>query len=114
MIDKQSCVKLFFGPYKTPRFDPGDIVIDQLRGAVRLVRMSRALIPWPIGVGGHPKTSSPALYKGLARAVRKESSAAIQHWFGVSENMVTRWRKSLGVKKYNAGTTLLKKANGRV
>jgi hypothetical protein len=34
----------------------------------------------------------------LARAVRTESAAAVQYWWGVSGNTVTLWRKILGVE----------------
>jgi hypothetical protein len=33
----------------------------------------------------------------LVRAVRSESSIAIQHWFGVTVTTVWRWRKAFGV-----------------
>jgi hypothetical protein len=33
----------------------------------------------------------------LARAVRHESVVAIQHWWGVCNGVVHRWRRALGV-----------------
>src|SRR5262249_29899305 len=33
----------------------------------------------------------------LARAIRHESAAALGYWWGVSEGVVCRWRKALGV-----------------
>jgi hypothetical protein len=43
----------------------------------------------------------------LARAVRLESSLAIQYWWGVTESTVWMWRQALGVERYNEGTTRL-------
>jgi hypothetical protein len=37
----------------------------------------------------------------LARAVRKESAAAVQHWWGVSRSTVMKWRKALGADRRN-------------
>jgi hypothetical protein len=36
----------------------------------------------------------------LARAVRLESSKAIQYWWGVTDGVVWRWRKALGVTRF--------------
>jgi hypothetical protein len=33
----------------------------------------------------------------LARAVGHESAAAVMHWWGVTDGVVWRWRKALGV-----------------
>jgi hypothetical protein len=43
----------------------------------------------------------------VARAVRSESSLAIQHWWGVNFRTVWCWRQALGVPPYNEGTTRL-------
>ena len=37
----------------------------------------------------------------LARAIRHESAAAIQCWWGVSNGVVHRWRRALGVTRTN-------------
>jgi hypothetical protein len=68
--------------------------------------MSDAKIPWPIGKKGRAK--SLILYKGLAKAVCKESHQAIRYWWGVGGNTVWRWRKALGVRPINEGTHRLK------
>jgi hypothetical protein len=46
----------------------------------------------------------------LARAVCLESSLSLQHWFGVSEFTVWKWRKALGVERFNEGSTRLRQA----
>ena len=43
----------------------------------------------------------------LVRAVRLESETAICHWFGVGITTVWKWRKALGVKSINEGTSAL-------
>jgi hypothetical protein len=44
----------------------------------------------------------------LARAVRCESSLAIQYWWGVKVVTVWQWRKALGVGRYNEGSAKLR------
>jgi hypothetical protein len=68
---------------------------------------TNALIPWPRcrsldrPLGG----SGLLLDETLPRAVRHESALAIQHWWGVSDGVVCRWRKALGVGRAgNEGT----------
>jgi hypothetical protein len=46
----------------------------------------------------------------LARAVRLESALALQHWFGIKSETVTRWRRILGVPKWNPGSVRLRRA----
>jgi hypothetical protein len=60
-----------------------------------------APIPWPRcrlvgGTGG----SGLLVDEELARAVRNESSLAIQHWFGVSIRTVWCWQKAFGVTQW--------------
>lgn len=40
---------LHFGPYHAPPFHYGDVVMDEVRGEVTVVKLSGARIPWPIG-----------------------------------------------------------------
>ena len=48
------------------------------------------------------------IFKGLARAIRKESGVAICHWWGVTNQTVTKWRKALGVGPVTPGTRRLR------
>jgi hypothetical protein len=71
--------RLHFGPYRTPRFRIGQRVEDERRGLVRIVGMSDGPNQWPIGQTKRAK--SLVLFRGLARAVRREAAAAGMHWW---------------------------------
>jgi hypothetical protein len=100
--------QLLFGPYKTPHFRYGSVVMCELRGEVELVGLREAPIPWPVGrrVGRHGSSRGLVLYAGLARAVRQETSLAVAHWWGVTGQTVTIWRKALGVGPTTTGTSV--------
>jgi len=102
--------RLHFGPYATPRFRIGQRVVDLRRGTVRIVGLSDGPIQWPIAAG--PGGLSLVLYRGLARAVRRESNAAVAYWFGVTGQTVTKWRRALGVR-HPEGDRCLQAANGK-
>ena len=72
------------GSYSTPAFDYGDVVECARRGEVRIVGLSEAPIPWPIGQTlprGNARTL--VLYADLAEAVKRESAEAVMHFWGV-------------------------------
>jgi hypothetical protein len=98
------------GTYHTPRFRYGRRVQCQVRGNVTIVGLTDARISWPVcsGVGESSGRTSLAVYKDLARAVRRESAQAIAHWWGVSVQTVSKWRKVLGVEQNNTGTRRLR------
>jgi hypothetical protein len=75
-------VQLLFGPYRTPRCRVGQRVRCAVRGTVVVVGLSDAPLPWPLCRCG--KWRVPVVYKGLARAVRRESELAVAHWWGVT------------------------------
>ena len=97
------------GTYRTPRFRYGDVAFCAVRGAVMLVGLSAGRIPWPVGQRGSAK--SLAVFGGLAEAVRRESATAVCHWWGVTAQTVSRWRRALGVGPVTEGTHRLKSAN---
>ena len=94
------------GKYRTPRFRYGRKVLCEVRGEVTITGMTDAPIPWPIGKGGRGRHSL-VVYKGLARAVRRESEQAICHWWGVRTTTVWKWRKALGIGPITEGTSRL-------
>lgn len=102
--------KLIGGPYLTPKFKLGDRVRCLMRGEVTIVGLSDSRIPWPIGKTKRAK--SFVIFKDLETALRLESATAICHWWGVTPQTVTVWRKALGVQRQNEGTTALKAEYG--
>ncbi len=105
--------KLRFGTYETPRFEYGDIVSDEIHGDVRIVGLTDAQIPWCIGQPLNSRSLRVIiLFDVLVDAVKQESNQAIAHWWGVSGQTVTKWRKALGVDR-TAGSEQLREEHGR-
>jgi hypothetical protein len=77
-------------------------------GEVVIRAISDAPIPWPLCRSGYGLV--PVVYKGLLRAVRREAAQAVVHWWGTSIHCVWKWRKALGVERFNDGTMRLKRA----
>jgi hypothetical protein len=94
------------GTYRTPRFRYGQRVRCRVRGEVVITGTTDTPIPWPVGKGGRGPHSL-VVYKGLAKAVRRESEQAICHWWGVGVTSVWKWRKALGVGIATEGTSRL-------
>ena len=63
---------------------------------------------WPIGRRPRLGAKSLIIFGDLAKAVKQESCLAVAHWFGVSTQTVTVWRRNLGVPAVNPGTRALK------
>jgi hypothetical protein len=97
------------GTYRTPRFRIGQRVRCLVRGGVIITGISDALLARPIAKGGRGRRSL-VVYKGLARAVRRESEQAICPWWGVRTTTVWKWRKALGVGIATPGTSRLHRA----
>ena len=98
--------KLYFGPYKTPRFKYGKKVWCEYRGWVKIVGLSDGKIQWPIGrpISPKPGRDSLVIYGDLKRAIEQESNLAVAHWWGVAKGTVRRWRRALGVERNTPGT----------
>jgi hypothetical protein len=69
------------GKYQTPRFRYGRKVLCEVRGELTITGLSDAPIPWPLGKSGRGRHSL-VVYKGLAKAIRRESNQAICCWGG--------------------------------
>jgi hypothetical protein len=86
---------LLHGPYRAPPLRRGDRATCLDRDAdVIITSWASAPIPWPRcrfpengGAG-----SGLLVTEELVRAVRCESSLAVQHWWGVSPRTVWCWR----------------------
>lgn len=103
--------RLRYGPYRAPRFRYGKIVKDARKGEVKIVGISDAPIPWPIGLKFASR--SPVLYGALIRAVCRESNQAVARAWGVSGQTVTAWRKALNVQVTTDGTRALRSGHFR-
>jgi hypothetical protein len=101
--------KLLHGPYRTPRFRYGARVFCEVRGEVVICGLTDARIPWPVGKKGRAR--SLVVNGGLAKAVLRESATAVCHWWGVTAQTLSVWRKALGVVGTNEGTRRLRGIN---
>jgi hypothetical protein len=103
----RSCVRpkkpeLLGGPYHPPALRRGDRTTCLFRDAeVVITRWTDAPLSWPrcqrVGVRGG---SGLLVTEELVRAIRTESSLAIQYWFGVNRETVWRWRQAFGVTRW--------------
>jgi hypothetical protein len=103
--------RLVHGPYHPPAVRRGDRAVCLFRdGEVVITGWSDARISWPRcrALGTHGGGSGLLVDEELARAVRLESSVALQFWFGVSGAAVWHWRQALGVEKLNEGSARLR------
>jgi Ni/Co efflux regulator RcnB len=99
------CYRLLFGPYPTPRVPLGHVLMCEARDCeVVVVAYSDAPIPWPIGQRRGRGARALVLYGELADAIRRESNQAVAHWWGITPQTVTKWRKALDVPRANEGT----------
>jgi hypothetical protein len=104
-MNNRTRVKLLLGPYKPPRCLLGKKLFCEIRGWVPVRRISAGRIQWPQTVVGRSRAF--ILTGDLVKAVRHESNQAICHWWGVTPQTVTVWRKALDVPEHNEGTRRL-------
>lgn len=108
MLPDSERFRLLGGPYRSPRCKVGGWLVCRLRGRVKVVALSDGPIPWPMTCQAHGGNKMLILCGDLVKAVQRESTKAVQHWFGVKSNTVWTWRKALGVRQNNAGTLQLR------
>jgi hypothetical protein len=65
----------------------------EVRGLVTITGMSKGPIPWPIG--SQDGQESLVVYKGLAKAVREESEAAVAAQWRIPVATVRKWKEKL-------------------
>ena len=106
MVDR---FRLLFGPYSTPPIRLGQVVADEVRDRdVIVMGMSDCRIAWPIGKPVGERGRALIVFGTLAEAVRRESNQAKCHWWGVTPQTVSKWRKFLGVDATTDGTSKLR------
>jgi transposase-like protein len=96
--------KLLFGPYRAPALKRGDRAACLFKDCdVVVTGWTDARISWPRCRPVDVPRTHPSLLvdEELARAIRRESAAALRFWWGVSTGVVHRWRKALGVDRLN-------------
>jgi hypothetical protein len=102
-MTRREKIRLLFGPYLAPKLKRGDRTHRThclLRGGpVVICGWSKGRIPWPIcyAVGNRGTGRGLLIDRELARAIRHESSTAVQHWWGISRSAVRHWRRALSV-----------------
>jgi hypothetical protein len=94
------------GKYKTIRFRYGGKVLCEVRGEVTICGLSDAPIPWPLCTRGRGRRSL-VVFKDLHKAILRESNQAICHWWGLTPQTVSKWRKALGVERNTEGSRRL-------
>jgi hypothetical protein len=94
--------ELLQGPYTAPALHRGDRTTCLYRDAeVVITSWTDAPIPWPrCRAIGHRGGSGLLVDEELVRAIRSESSLALQHWWGVNAATVCRWRKAFCVAQW--------------
>lgn len=88
-------VKLHFGTYKRPLFKVGQEVRCSIYGKMVIAGVSKSLITWP-QCRPHIRHAL-IIYNDLEKAIRRESTSAVAHWWRVSTATVMKWRHFLGV-----------------
>ncbi len=97
--------KLVHGPYAAPLSRIGEQLFCEVRGWVTVRGMSDGKIQWPMTrVRGN---WTFILCRDLARVVRQEAAIAVCHWWGVTNQTVTKWRAALDVPQYTEATRRL-------
>src|SRR5262245_7099178 len=97
--------KLLFGPYRAPVLQNGDRAFCLARDCdVIISSWTDARIPWPRcrALETHGGGSGILVDETLAWAIRHESAAAIEYWWGASEITLIWWRKVLGVGRMDS------------
>lgn len=92
--------------YRAPRCRVGKPLFCILCGDRTVDGLTDTPVPWPYHKG-YGSTRSLFLTGDLIRAIRTESAQAVAYHWGVSRATVRRWRWTLRVPRFTAGTVEL-------
>lgn len=102
--EQEEKVRFVGGAYAPPFVPIGGWLKCELRGMVQVGGYSNALIPWPVAVG-HPRQM--ILCGDLVKALKTESRLAVAFHFGISRQIVSEYRRRLGVERFTPGSLRL-------
>lgn len=102
--EQEEKVRFVGGPYAPPNVRVGAWLKCELRGLLQVGGFSNALIPWPTAVK-HRKQL--IVCRDLVKALKTESRLAVCFHFGISLQMVSQYRRRLGIERLTAGSTRL-------
>lgn len=80
----------------------------EMRGEVVITGITDGRIPWPVGRRRKERATTLVIYAGLVDALRRESLSAVCHWWGITPQTATKWRRELGIGAMTEGTVKLK------
>ena len=105
-------ITLESGTYSPPpRCRVGSVLHDEMLGDVKIVRMMKEPIRWPLceaptRPGRNPLDEVPVLCGDLVRAVCEETLKTVSETWGVPISMVKRWRAAVAGNKDNVDTLI--------
>ena len=102
--EQEEKMRFVGGPYAPPLVPIGSWLKCELRGMVQVGGYSNGLIPWPVAVN-HPRQM--ILCEDLVKALKTESRVAVCFHFGISPQMVSEYRRRLGIERFTAGSIRL-------
>jgi DNA-binding XRE family transcriptional regulator len=94
---------LYYGPYSAPEVRIGSKLVCEIVGPKTVSKFSQGKIRWPMGKRGRGRPGF-IVFGDLAKAIRLESTQAVAHHWGVTNNKVSLWRRGLKVPINNPGT----------
>lgn len=102
--EQEEKVRFVGGPYAPPLVPLGSRLKCDWGGELEVGGYTNALIPWPTALH-HPRQL--ILCGDLVRSLKTESRLAVAFHFGISPQMVSEYRRRLGIERYTPGSLRL-------
>jgi hypothetical protein len=102
--EQEEKVRFVGGPYAPPIVPLGGWLKCDVRGRLQVGGYTNALIPWPVAVN-HPRQM--ILCADLVKALKTESRLAVCFHFGISPQIVSEYKRRLGIERFTPGSTRL-------